>query len=170
MHILLRMTEDVPSLLKPNDVALWAFSRISDQYNEQASDKEAYLTYNDTDLAAAALDLVDGRVKPEAIRETANKWNARIDADFADAMARLIVDAPAAVDGQPVQYTKTENRNTIYNMKKAAMALDDSFYCFGEYALLVNKYGYFTTVLQPDQWEDILAHPEMYLTLEVYTK
>ena len=58
----------------------------------------------------------------------------------------------------------------IYTMKKAAIAIDGQVGDFADYALLINDCGSLTSILGRRELADIQAHPENYVSFEVYPK
>ena len=152
----------------PNEVAAGAFSSVQSQYEDEASLDDSYLYEpDDPETFADELCLVDGLTDPERIKEIARGWNKRIQDEF-DRCVTAIHHAPQDLDGT-VMYLQAAP-STIYDMKKAAMALDNSFYDFAENLLLVVREGYFTTILKDEDLADIEAHPENYVKIDVSAK
>lgn len=100
--------------------------------------------------------------------DMASGWNRRVQKDFDTAVKSLAGQLKPLPDGT---YPWLDGSSTaIYELKKAAMALDGQFYDFANHALLVNQAQYFTTVLTSVELSDILQNPEHYAAIEVSPK
>ena len=152
----------------PNEVAAMAFSSVSSQYETEASISDSYLYKpDDPDNFAEEVNLVDGTTNPDEIKSIAKSWNDHIQDNF-DKCLRAMSASPQDLDGT-VQYLMAAH-DTIYEMKKAAIALDNSFYDFAEDLLLIVPEGYFTTIIPPNQMAEIEANPENYVKIDVTAK
>ena len=153
----------------PDEMAACTFSKAESQFNEEASLDDSYLYRPDEpDGFAEELNFVDGQSNPDEIRKIARTWNDGIQRDFDEAVEVMRAQTPKAPDGTHLWLQAPSS--VRYDMKKAAMALDNSFYDFAKDLLLVVNGGYFTTILSADQLADIEAHPENYVKIDVYAK
>lgn len=150
-----------------DELAQALFRIASCQYNEDCSDSEAYLWEpTDTYDIAKELSLLDGKKDPEVLKTVAKGWNNSLARSF-DAALAAILTAAQSLEG-PDRWLAASSTQ-MYDMKKAAMALDNDFYAFAEYALLVND-KYITTRLQDKELAAILASPEDYAAITVHPK
>lgn len=166
MRILMRFTsEDRQATKYDNTVA--AFLKAKSAFVDDATVADSYLVeppnYDDHADVIEFIGLIDGAEYPDAIKAIAQYWNSDITANFENKLANLTAKAGKAKDW-------LNHPTEVYQLRVAAMALDDTFYDFAEQALLVNEYGHFTTVLKDAEKEHILAHPEEYVRIEVHAK
>lgn len=136
--------------------------------NEEAADKEAYLAVDALDDTCA----VFGMDNPEAILCAAQEWNKQIQADLRAAITEFTKTLDvfsAACDTRASLDT-----SATYNLKKAAMAADNDFYSFAEYALYIpnakNGALYFRTVLEAEDLQCIQSFPKKYAIIEIEAK
>lgn len=170
MRVLMKMPAYVNALPGGDEAAMDCFRSFDDAYNENASDGEAYLHQPDeTEGAAAALGFVDGRSDPDAILHEAGLWNRRIANDFDAVLKQFLSSVPEHGRDGPAAWL-TVPSPTAYALQKAVTALNGQAHDFADYALLVNGYGYPTSLFEPDQLDAIRAAPENYAILEVQPK
>lgn len=169
MLVLMKKPESMGSAGSPDARAMACFNRFEAAYLDHAHDKEAYLYRPDGSQSQEdELAFIDGAENPARIREIASAWNGHVEDAFQTALDALKACAPKGNSGHV--YWLGAVPNAIYEMKKAAIALDGQAYDFAERMLLVNGHGYPTAVLQKDQLEHILAHPGDYASIEVTPK
>lgn len=169
MRILLRIPDhELPEGEGSRDeTARTLFRIVADEYQDEASCSDAYLHQPDSDKGLAEeLDLICGVDHPYKIRDIARSWNSDVLKEFDRSIKALMDKAPTGADG--VRDWFAAGSTLIYDVKKAAMALDSDFYDFAEDALLVRRY--FTTVLTELELKDILDHPENYAVITVSPK
>ena len=134
------------------------FKIVQSIYNSCADDSEAYLIDEFSDC-------VFGEDKPEKIIREASTWNQIIREDFRRALAQLYV-----VRAQNAGVIPLDNQIT-YELKKAAMALDNDFYSFAEQATCLGKtQDYFKTVIKDEELAEIRQNPKNYALIEVSPK
>lgn len=171
MLILLKHDDEIDSI-DPKDIearARAAFDLIQDTYGCQAGDSEAYVYRpDDTDSFAEEIEYADGSAEPDKIRDAASNWNRTIQDQFDQALIRAEGEVKIGPDHRR-QWLGIPS-SCIYDLKKAAMALDNSFYDFAEHALLVNGKNFFTTILSERELADVMAHPERYSLIDVTVK
>lgn len=168
MRILMDITPYCDST-DPRDSMIQTLADVlSVAYNEEAADKEAYLAVdalNDTCT-------IFGMDNPEEILYAARDWNDQLRTDLQVAITEFskMIDASRTDGGTKVGL---DNAAT-YNLKKAAMAADNDFYSFAEYALYIpnarNGALYFRTVLEAEDLQLIQAFPEKYAIIEIEAK
>lgn len=169
MLVLMKKPENMGGAGSPDARAMACFNRFEAAYLGYAHDKEAYLYRPDGSQSQEdELAFVDGAEDPARIRDMASAWNGYVENAFQTALDALAACAPKGDGGHACWLGAAPN--AIYEMKKAAIALDGQAYDFAERMLLVNGHGYPTAVLQKDQLEHILAHPEDYASIEVHPK
>lgn len=170
MKILLRIPEEALPLPDCENFSRQAaavlFNTVSEQYNEQVHDPDVYLyDYGDRSDMDKALNMIYGPDSPDKIKETAASWNQEIMDEFSRAL-KALADATPKTEAGALDWLRAPSP-VIYDMKKAAMALDGDFYEYARQALLISKKGYFTTFLTDAQLEHILTHPEEYAVINV---
>lgn len=169
MLVLMKKPENMGGAGSPDARAMACFNRFEAAYLGYAHDKEAYLYRPDGSQSQEdELAFVDGAEDPDHIKSIAEGWNKAVEDAFDQALAGMLDEAPPDETGRTCWLSAP--RPLIYEMKKAAMALDGQAYDFAERMLLVNGHGYPTAVLQKDQLEHILSHPGDYASIEVYPK
>lgn len=169
MLVLMKKPENMGEAGSPDARAMACFNRFEAAYLGYAHDKEAYLYRPDGSQSQEdELAFIDGAEDPARIRDMASAWNKAVEDAFDKALAGMLDEAPPDETGRTCWLSAP--RPLIYEMKKAAMALDGQAYDFAERMLLVNGHGYPTAVLQKDQLDHILAHPGDYASIEVYPK
>ncbi len=141
-----------------------AFGHVSSVYADCADVSDAYLYDPETDYAEN-LNFIDGKDTPEKVLEIAEGWNSNIQATFGTALRKM----QASIHWTTGKYLAMPS-TLIYDVKKAAMALDNDFYAFADRALLVNRSGYMTTVLHGHELDAIRARPQDYAVIEVTPK
>lgn len=169
MLVLMKKPENMGSAGSPDARAMACFNRFEAAYLGYVHDKEAYLYRPDGSQSQEnELAFVDGTEDPDRIRDMASAWNKAVEDAFDKALAGMLDEAPPDETGRTCWLSAP--RPLIYEMKKAAMALDGQAYDFAERMLLVNGHGYPTSVLEQGQLEHILSRPEDYASIEVYPK
>lgn len=134
------------------------FETVRNIYNNCANDDEAYLIDEFSDC-------VFGEHEPERVIGEASAWNQRIREDFRRALAQLYAERSKNAGVLPL-----DNQIT-YELKKAAMALDNDFYSFAELATcLGEKQDYFNSVIKGEELAAIQQNPENYALIEVWPK
>lgn len=98
------------------------------------------------------------------IRE-ASAWNQRIREDFCRTLDNLCAERANNAGVFPL-----DNQIT-YELKKAAMALDNDFYSHAELATCLGEMqDYFNTAIKAEELAAILQNPENYALIEVWPK
>lgn len=102
---------------------------------------------------------------PQMIQAEAANWNLRLRADFEKALTAVKDYAGNGYRGMPLCNMQT------YFLKKAAMALDNTFYAFADYATLLDSgHTCLRAVISEEDLARIIEHPENYAIIEVYPK
>lgn len=144
-------------VLTRNEAVSKVFDAVSEVYNDCCGVSDAYLASQEPH----EIQCIFGREAPKTIVQEAEKWNDRLRTDFLAAMS----DVVTLVDPIPLATIAT------YELKKAAMALDNSFYAFADYAtLLSDDHACLTAIVRDDHLQAIREHPENYAIIEVYPK
>lgn len=169
MEVLIRLPKELSEQnLSPNELAETLHKQVCQLYNESVSDSEAYIQSIPAGvLPSRHLELVAGTIDPESIKSIGQSWNDTQSEAFTRAIKNVYEHA-GRTSGQTLWHTAP--KTDIYVLKKAAMALDDDFYDFADRALLVDKYGRFTTILTADEICEITEHPEQFACITVYPK
>lgn len=130
---------------------------ISALYAESVADSEAYI-----DDDSPFNGICFGFTNPKSVALTARGWNDNIRKTFADAV--LALEKNHTPDGKlPLDNSLT------YEVKKAAMALDNDFYAYAEYAVALKETNsYLACVIDDKSLADIIARPERYAVATVY--
>ena len=129
-------------------------------YDESANVSDAYLYDDDV----GENDCVFGFYEPKKMIHIAERWNSKITNDF-DYAVRAVLHRKEESGAYPTDDLLT------YALKKAAMALDNSFYAFADYATATKPEQYYFKTLLSD--EDIVAIrecPEDFVCIEVEAK
>ena len=142
------LPEERPGSDDPAELALTLFLTARGAYDECAGDDEAYLA------------------DPEGMIRLASLWNLGLADDF----QRALSEAEKASTGEDTRRWLSVPGQIMYELKKAAMALDGDFFLFAEKALLVDEHRYFTTRLTDEELEDIVKNPGNYALIEVHPK
>ena len=159
--------EERPGSDDPVELALTLFLMARDAYDKCAGDDETYLADPGGSLPLdKAVGLLDGKADPEGMISLARSWNT----DLADDFQRALSEAEKATAGTGGHRWLSVPGQIMYELKKAAMALDGDFYIFAEKALLINEHRYFTTRLTDEELEDIGKNPGNYALIEVHPK
>ena len=109
--------------------------------------------------------VIFGVLNPDEIIKTAGTWNYKLAENFINALARVWPkDKPLNLN-KPVSF-ELDTLDT-YELKKAAMALDNDYNPFGKYAILhPGEFSFSPTeikvVMTEEMLEDITSHPENY--------
>ena len=159
MRILVNISELCPETCPAEELQEEIVSLLRNLYNDCADDEEAY-------LRDEADEVVLGRDKPDARIREAEHWNDKIRRDFDIALSQMEQQKDKTglwpVDDQ-----------TTYALKKAAMAIDDDFYSFSEYAVtrpLTGAPRYLEVVVRPEELEFIRRHPEQFAIVDIAAK
>lgn len=169
MLVFMKLPEGLEAPPGSDAAAMACFRAFNDAYDDNADDDEAYLHQPDSERdAAECVSFVDGRSDPAGILRVAEGWNRTVSDTFDAVLEQLRASAPKRPDGT-VDWLGAPSQ-TIYLMKKAAMALDGQVNDFADRALLVNRYGYPTALFEPDQLKAVQDDPSAYATLEVWPK
>ncbi len=166
MLVLMRVTADDRDA---PDFASACFRKFRDTFYDHVHDKEVYL-YDPTDDedVAEAISLIDGRERPDSILELARGWNASVERLFDASLRQLAEHAGKDAEGNTSWLT---GRTTdIYQMKKAAMALDGQVHDSADHALLVNAHAYPTALFEPAELAAVESDPGSYVSFEVWPK
>lgn len=148
----------VPDGETPEEKARELFETVKDIYNRCAADDEAYLVDEFSDF-------VFGENEPEKVTREASAWNQEIREDFCRALDNLYTER--AKDAGVF----TLDNQITYELKKAAMALDNDFYSHAELATCLGEtQDYFNTTIKAEELADILQNPENYALIEVWPK
>ena len=156
-----------------DNVARFLFEQVRDTYDETSSCGDAYLADpDDSDGFAKGIGFIDGAETPNVIIDMARNWNRDIEKRFQQALETVNAHVTENPTPNILHYRPwlTCPRPYIYELKKAAMALDNSFYDFAERALLIDDHNIFTTVLKPEELADIEANPQNYVSITVEPK
>lgn len=154
----------------PDQLAAALFGRLQSAYLDQSGDREAYLLQPEVcgEHIAETLSFVDGMENPETLKKEAENWNGRLEASFTMALRNLECTLKRRPD-MGARWLSAPDP-LLYDLKKAAMALDDDFYCFAECAVLTNIDNILRCRLDDEEKKDILKHPEGYAILQVWPK
>lgn len=167
MKVLIKAADSRVSGESANDLAISLFNRINENYLDQSGDNEAYLLNPEgkSDSAAEDMFLIDGMEKPEEIVKEAAGWNKTLE----DAFSKALEAVRADVKNTPGAWLNA-NYVKIYQLKKAAMALDDDFYEFAESAVLIDDHVGLKCRITEEELNDIKAHPDDYAIVHVWPK
>lgn len=144
-------------IMTRNEVVLEVFNAVSEVYNDCCGISDAYLQ----SMEPHEIQCIFGRETPKTIVQEAEKWNDRLRTNVLAAMS----DVVTLVEPIPLDTPAT------YELKKAAIALDNSFYAFADYAtLLSNDHACLTAIVRDEHLQTIREHPENYAIIEVYPK
>jgi len=159
MRILTNISELQPETCSEEELQEEIVSQLRELYNECADDDEA-------NLRDEADEVILGRDKPDALVREAEQWNDRLRSDFDFALAQMKRQKRKngcwPVDDQ-----------TTYALKKAALAIDDDFYSFSDYAVtrpLTGSPGYLEVVIRPEELEFTRQHPEQFAIVDIAAK
>lgn len=134
------------------------FAKIRERFDAQADDREAYLT------EIGPNDITFGAEAPGEITRITQGWNQNI----IDMTLAAIKKALPLLEKGELVGPHTYNLSTT-----ARMANDHWFWC-SDYAVYIADEGesapYFKTLLSDYAVEDIKAHPENYIVLNVQPK
>lgn len=171
MLVLMRLDPDEREQTR-DGLAEACFRKFRDAFYDHADDPEVYLVdQTDMEDPASAMSFTDGASGEDArkrILELVAGWNKNVESVFNASLDQLRAHAKTDENGSVLWLT---GRSTdIYQLKKAAIALDGQAYDFADSLLLVNKHGYPTSLFDKDQLEHALAHPEDYVSFEVWPK
>lgn len=159
MRILFNLSELTIGSTPAEELEEEIVSLLKELYNDSADDDEAY-------LLDELNELVLGRDTPDQLVNEAMEWNDRLRKDLDIALAKMQVQK--AKDGHwPV------DDQTTYELKKAAMAIDDDFYSYAEYAVarpLTSEPRYLQVVVTAEELEHIKQHAEQFAIAEIYAK
>lgn len=135
---------------------------LSSAYDDATADSEAYVAAEHIEDN----DLVLGAEAPKTILDAADHWNESIVEELEAAIDEYRKATPS--DGR---HLKLDNSIT-YRLKKAAMAADNSFYCFADKATYLPRHGstFFRTVLEMDDIQAIHFAPENYAIIDIPVK
>lgn len=138
------------------------FKYVRNLYENSISDcSDAYLA---DPISFDNVSCVFGFESPIAIVELAKKWNAQIVENFEVAVKKL-EEIKKSTGSYPIDSPET------YEMKKAAMALDNSFYDFADTASGVNRWrSSFSALLSDEDMRAIEQNPSIFALIEVYPK
>lgn len=169
MFVLMKlMPNERPHNDDVNETAAAAFDKFCEVYEDQVRDPEVYLHRPDgmSGGIAEEISFRDGKTEADFIRVMAKNWNKTLADTFDKAFSVLEKTVPTNEDGAR-DWLKCDIYK-IYDMKRAAMALDGQLYDFADYALLVRNH--ITTKLEPAELEDIMNHPENYVFIDAQPK
>lgn len=128
-------------------------------YDDSCDDDEAYL-HDEAD------SIILGRDDKDAVITEAEQWNDRLIRDVETAIANM-KQKKAETGSWPV------DNSTTYELKKAAMALDNDFYAYTDYAVAKPVDAspvYLETTLHDIERDEIKSHPEQFAVVEIYAK
>lgn len=170
MKVLIKIKSEREPEQTPDQLAKALFNRLQNAYLDQSGDREAYLLQPDVcgEHTAEILSFVDGMENPETLKKEAENWNHELEASFTMALRNL----ECTLKRKPNMDAKWLNAPDplLYDLKKAAMALNDDFYCFAECATLIDIHDTLQCRLDSKEKNDILEHPENYAILQVWPK
>ena len=157
MKILIRLDDREWAAMSQDEKQEELFSQVETVYEWSADDDEAY-------LCDSIGECVFGMDNPEELCQIARGWNANIIEDFDLALRELLKDrAEKGAYRLDTQIT--------YELKKATMALDNSFYSFAEYATCLGEnQNYLKTIITESELADVQQNPSAYALIEVYPK
>lgn len=137
------------------------FEHINTIYTNTAQDKEAYL-YEDM---PEDIECVFGSDDPDTILRTARNWNKRLIDCYNLALSKIPVDL------RPESLATRKYPASIYALKQAVLALDDSFDSYSDFAFLPDFYqDYFNAIIPDCDLKKIEEHPESYAIIYVWPK
>ena len=132
-------------------------------YDDSCDDDEAYM-HDEAD------SIILGRDDKDAVITEAEQWNDRLIRDVETAIANM-KQKKAETGSWAV------DNSTTYELKKAAMALDNDFYAYADYAVakpvdVSPEYPpvYLETTLHDSERDYIKSHPEQFAVVEIYAK
>ena len=170
MKVLIKIHSEREPAQTPDQLAQALFNRLQNAYLDQSGDREAYLLQPDVcgKHAAETLSFIDGMENPETLKKEAENWNRRLEASFTMALHNMECTLKRR-PGMGARWLSAPDP-LLYDLKKAAMALDDDFYCFAECAVLTDVHDTLQCRLEDEEKNDIAAHPENYAILQVWPK
>ena len=143
-------------------------SVLQAEYNDAANDSEAYLATDYIDYEEALL----GSEEPLGLLKVVHNWNLHIQKTLHSALTDIIRRYGSIEKLNPENITLDDS--LTYDLKKAAMAADNSFYDFAEAAVYIpagaSNALYFRTVLTPYDISRIKAAPQEYALIDIPAK
>lgn len=138
------------------------FDGIQDQFDDQADVADAYLS--SMDPSDVEENITFGAEAPEKIIQIAKDWNQTIlNMVLAATKKALPFLERGELDGQHT-----------YELSCTARMADNHWFWCADYATYIasedHQYPFFCVLLEPKDVEDIEAHPENYIVLDVYPK
>lgn len=158
MKIFLEIPQEITEIPDRSDMLRELSNFVENEYNGMIDDGDStYLRDIEDD------NYTFGGEAPEKIRDIVKSWNANIRKVAFEAMKALM----AFGDALPIDTPET------YRLKVAAMALDNSFYPFADYLVIVsNEFGH--TQMQPElpgqMGINAVQTPERFCVVEVFPK
>ena len=133
------------------------FYSVKNIFNEVSYRPDAYLIDEHEDC-------IFGMDAPAQLLEVATRWNADIQEAFQNTLDHLLEEAKE-LGAFPL------DNGTTYLHRKAALALDNQFYEYGDWAAcLGEEQYYFNTLVSQEELLEIQMHPENYALISVYPK
>lgn len=144
-----------------DQIRKWVFAALSEAFNDQSHDKEAYLCESYTDEY-----FIFGAVSADEVLSIVQNWNLNIQAKFITALKDMKVNETTP-ETLPIDNFQT------YDIQKAARELDNNWWDYADHGVYLPNsqgYPYFRVTLEKEELEDILKHPEQYIIVDVYVK
>lgn len=175
MQILLKLFPSEIAMLGPERdeatteiLAHGLFDRLQETYCDYADDSEAYLHEpDDTGSYVEDMELVLGADDPGKIRSIAEGWNMSLAQEMERVLSKIQACQADGIHG--ARRWLSAATVDLYELKKAAMALDNDFYSFADKCLLLC--GHPTARFSNDaELAPVLADPGSYAVVAVYPK
>lgn len=155
----MRCLVNIETLANEDRTARNVFKIVKSLYEDSTDVRDSYLYEPDDD---SDIDCIFGSEHPDIILENAQSWNQKIVND----LNRCIKQEYTADDLDSDTYNPL-----LYDLKKAAMAADNDFYAFADYATAIDPdQAIFRTTLSKKESLAVFAHPENYALIEMYPK
>lgn len=143
--------------LNEDDARNALFALAKHEYYNASTIEDAYIS--DATIDDAEINF--GFKEPDTIIGRVHDWNSDIQHSFELALNKF--------QREHLETGKFPLDNlATYELRKAAMAIDDAFYDYAECAH--NLDGTLTVILTEQHLADIQAHPENYAIIDVYPK
>jgi len=158
MKILFEIPQEITEITNKSDMLQELSSYVKSEFNGMLDDGDS--TYV-RDIEEGCYIL--GSEAPKKIHDIAKSWNANIRKEAFEAIEALL----------PFRNTLPIDTPATYRLKVAALALDNSFYPFADYLVIVaNEFGH--TQMQPvlpKQMEAFaIQTPERFCVVDVFPK
>ncbi|MEG0598030.1 MAG: hypothetical protein RR502_08300 [Oscillospiraceae bacterium] len=153
---------------KPETVWAYLHQTAKADVEDNLYDDEAYVP--DSDFFSQN-DCIFGAITPEMLKEAVLGWNHNIQKELMQAITNYLNDMlQKGMESKNILLIDTA---ATYELKKTALAADNSFYDFSErFVDLPNEHGftYLRSVIDQQSLEAILAEPERYAIIPIWVK